>query len=194
MPDPWRQRIAKRAALGIGALILALAILLVQYYHQRRTQIVVIAVLPFQADRTSGGIASVVTDSLAHQLARVRGFRILPTVRTADYRTSRDSAHAIAHTLGVRYLVIGRIDRAPLANAADRILVDSRLVDTEDSPPTIGQIIATTSTDLCPVVATIVHDIAAHFARAPHGPRWGPGGTTGCSVPVLFEESDDPGA
>src|ERR1700722_6690735 len=194
MPDPWRQRVAKRAALGIGALILALAILLVQYYHQRRTQIVVIAVIPFQADRTSGAIATVVTDSLAHQLARVRGFRILPETRTADYRTTRDSAHAIARAPGVPYLVLGRVDHAPTADAADRIIVDSRLVDTEDSPPTIGQIIVTTSTDLCPSVAAIVHDIAAHFARAPHGHRWGPGGTSGCAEPAIFDETDDAGS
>jgi TolB-like protein len=194
MPDPWRQRIAKRAALAIGVLCLGLTGLLIWYYHARRTEVVVIAVLPFEADRTSGAIATVVTDSLAHQLARVRGFRILPETRTADYRTTRDSAHAIARALGVRYLVLGRVDHAPTADAADRIIVDSRLVDTEDSPPTIGQIIVTTSTDLCPSVAAIVHDIAAHFARAPHGHRWGPGGTSGCAEPAIFDETDDAGS
>ncbi|HWZ60954.1 MAG TPA: hypothetical protein VNW46_18360 [Gemmatimonadaceae bacterium] len=193
-PDPWKQRIAARAALGIGLLIAALAVLLVWYYHARRTQTVVIAVLPFRSDRTSGGLAATMTDSLAHQLARVRGFIILPTIRTADYRTPRDSAHTIARTLGVRYLVLGRVDHAPTADTPDRILVDARLVDTEDSPPTTGQIIVTTRADLCPSVSTIVHDIAAHFARAPHGHPWGPGGTTGCAPPALFEESDDPGA
>jgi len=174
--------------------VLALTVLLVWYYYERRTQIVVIAVLPFQSDPQSAGIASIVTDSLTHRLARVRGIRILPETRTADYRTPRDSAHAIARALGVRYLIIGRVDHAPTPDAPDRILVDSRLIDTEDSPPSMGEIVVTTSTDLCPAVASIVHGIAGHFARAPLGHRWGPGGTTGCSVPVLFEESDDPGA
>jgi hypothetical protein len=94
----------------------------------------------------------------------------------------------------VGYLIVGRVDRAPTPEVPDRIFVDSRLVDTEDSPPTIGQIMVTTSADLCPAVAAIMHDIAAHFARAPRGAMWGPGGTTGCGVPVLFEESDDPSA
>jgi hypothetical protein len=192
--DPWRTRIAERAGCAIGVLIIALAILLVWYYHERRTETVVIAVIPFQSDAASGALAALVTDSLRHRLARVPGFRILPSVRTADYHTTRDSAHAIARTLGVRYLIVGRIDRSPTPAVPDRIFVDSRLIDTQDSPPTIGQIMVTTSADLCPPVGAIVHDIAAHFARAPRGPLWGPGGTTGCSVPVLFEESDDPSA
>jgi hypothetical protein len=131
---------------------------------------------------------------VAHRLARVPGFAILPTTRTIDYRGTRDSAHAIARTLGVRYLLIGRVEAAPTSETANRIFIDSRLVDTQDSPPTVGQIMVTTSTDLCPAVAAIVHDIAAHFARAPIGHRWGPGGTTGCAAPSLLEESDDPGA
>src|SRR5271155_2503102 len=133
MPDPWRKRIAARAFLGIGAIVLMLAFLLVWYYYHRRTETVVIAVLPFQSDKSSGAIADRVTDSAARRLARVPGFAILPSTRTADYRTTRDSAHAIARTLGVRYLLVGRVDASPSAQFPNRVFIDSRLVDTQDS-------------------------------------------------------------
>jgi TolB-like protein len=194
MPDPWRQRIAARAGLAIGMLILLLAFLLVWQYTERRTMKVVIAIIPFHADSSTRTLAEQITDSLALRLARVHNVSILPTTRTADYRTTRDSAHAIARSLGVRYLLIGRVDPAPTPDVPNRIFIDARLVDTQDSPPTVGEIIVTTTTDLCPATAAIVHDIAAHFARAPLGHRYGPGGTSGCTEPSLLEESDDPGA
>jgi TolB-like protein len=194
MPDPWRKRIAERAAIGIGVLVLLLTFLLVWYYYHRRTEHVVIAVLPFESDKYSATTANIVTDSVAHRMASVPGFAILPGVRTADYRIVRDSAHAIARALGVRYLLVGRVEADPTASIPNRIVIDSRLIDTQDSPPTIGQIMVTTTADLCPTVAAIVHDIAAHFARAPVGHRWGPGGTSGCGAPSLLQEFEDPAA
>jgi TolB-like protein len=194
MPDPWRQRVAARAGLAIGILCLLLAFLLAWQYVERRTMKIVIAVLPFHADPATTTLADQITDSLAARLARVHNVSILPSVRTADYRTTRDSAHAIARTLGVRYLLVGRVERAPLPNLPDRIFIDARLIDTQDSPPTMGSIIVTTTADLCPATDAIVHDIAAHFARAPLGHRYGPGGLSGCAAPSLLEESDDPGA
>ena len=55
MADPWRQRVAARAGLAIGILILLLAFLLVWQYTERRTMKVVIAVIPFHADPSQTG-------------------------------------------------------------------------------------------------------------------------------------------
>jgi len=193
----WRRRIVGRAAAGIGVLVIALAILLVGSYRQRRAEIVRIVVLPFDADSASAGAAATITASVIHRLSVVRGFHVVAhdSVPGASgvYRASRDSAHAIARRLGVRYLLVGRVDRRPTAAVPDRIVVGARLIDTEDSPPAIGHITATDGATLCPVIAMIADDIMGHFARAPRGPLFGPGGTTGCAEPRLLERFDDPG-
>jgi len=192
--DQWKKRIAGRSAVAIGALCVALVGLLVWAYHERASESVRVAVLPFHADAASAELATTITESLAHRLADLPRFTVLPSTVTADYGTSRDSAHAIARALGVRYLVVGRVDRTPTAAAPDRITINARLIDTHDSPPVSGNIVSTLSTDLCPGVAVIAVDIAGHFARAPRGELWGPHGATGCAAPQLLEEHLDPGA
>lgn len=194
MPEEWKQRIARRAAAGIGVLIIALAALLVWSYHQRASESVRVAVLPFGAEPANTQLATVITELLAHRLARLPRFTVLATTRVAGYETPRDSAHAIAQALGVRYLVVGRVDRSPTTTAPNRITIDARLIDTGDSPPVMGSIVSTLSTDLCPAVAVIAVDIAGHFARAPRGELWGPGGATGCAPPQLLEQHNDPAA
>jgi TolB-like protein len=192
--DAWKQRVAGRAAMGIVILVTALCALLVWSYHRRASESVQLAVLPFQADSGSAELAATISQSVSHRLVWIRGFTVLPVSLTARYATSHDSAHAIARALGVRYLVIGRVHRSPTLAAPDRITIDARLIDTEDSPPAIGYIVSTLSTELCPAIATIAVDIAGHFARAPRGPLWGRNGTTGCASPRLLEERDDPSA
>jgi TolB-like protein len=193
----WRARIVRRAAAGIGALVLALAMLLVGSYRHRRAEEVRIVVLPFDADSASTAAAATITASVIHRLSVVRGFHVIAPDSvpgaTGAYRASRDSAHAIARRLGVRYLLVGRVDRRPTPEAPDRILVGARLIDTEDSPPAIGHLTATDGRTLCPVIATVADDIMGHFARAPRGPLFGPGGSSGCAEPSLFERFDDPG-
>jgi TolB-like protein len=193
VPDRWKQVIARRAAGAIGVLVIALAGLLVWSYRERETERVRVAVLPFQAGPGATQLAATITQLVAHRLARLPRFAVLPTTLTASYATSHDSAHAIGRTLDVRYLVVGEVDRAPTAGAPDRITIDARLIDTGDSPPTMGEVISTLSTDLCPAIAVIAIDIAGHFARAPRGPLWGPAGTTGCASPRLLEQRTDPG-
>jgi TolB-like protein len=192
VPDQWKQRVAQRAFAGIGVIVVALVGLLIWSYYQRATEPVRIAVIPFQADSVgSAPLAVTVTQSLSHRLALIRGFTVLPETLTAGYAPSRDSAHAIAKALGVRYLVIGWVERSSTVSAPDRISIDSRLIDTEDSPPTMGVVVTTVRTELCAAIATLSVDIAGHFARAPRGRLWGPGGATGCPPPRLLKERDD---
>jgi TolB-like protein len=180
--------------MGIGVLAIVLAGMLVWSYHQRTTESVRLAVIPFRADTNSAALAVTVTRSLSHRLALVRGFTVLPETLTIKYAASRDSAHAIAKALGVRYIVIGWVERSPGVHAAERVTIDARLIDTEDSPPTMGVIVSTVATELCPAIAMIDVEIAGHFARAPRGRLWGPGGATGCATPKSLEERDDPSA
>lgn len=193
MPDTWKETIARRAAAGIGALVIALVGLLVWSYHQRATERVRVAVLPFQAGPGASPLAATITQLVAHRLARLPRFTVLPSTLTISYAASHDSAHAIGRALDVRYLVVGEVERTPTAAAPDRITIDARLIDTGDSPPRMGDVISTLSTDLCPAIAVIAIDIAGHFARAPRGPMWGPAGTTGCTAPRLLEQQSDPG-
>lgn len=174
-------------------LIVALAGLLVWSYHQRARERVRVAVLPFQSGPGASPLAATIAQLVAHRLARLPRFTVLPTTATLSYAGSHDSAHAIGRELGVRYLVVGEVDRTPTAAAPDRITIDARLIDTDDSPPTIGDVVSTLSSDLCPAIAIIAVDIAGHFARAPRGPLWGPTGTTGCAAPRLLEQRADPG-
>jgi TolB-like protein len=193
VPDRWKQTIARRAAGAIGALVVALAGLLIWSYHQRASERVRVAVLPFQAGPGASLLAATITQLVAHRLARLPRFTVLPTTLTVSYATSHDSAHAIGRALDVRYLVVGEVDRAPTTAAPDRITIDARLIDTGDSPPSMGDVISTLSSDLCPAIAIIAIDIAGHFARAPRGQLWGPTGTTGCTAPQLLEQRSDPG-
>jgi TolB-like protein len=193
VPDTWKDAIARRTAGAIGALIVALASLLIWSYHQRASERVRVAVLPFQAGPDAAPLAATITQLVAHRLARLPRFSVLPTTATLSYAGSHDSAHAIGRALDVRYLVVGEVDRAPTAATPDRITIDTRLIDTNDSPPTMGDVISTLSSDLCPAIAIIAIDIAGHFARAPRGPLWGPTGTTGCAAPHLLEQRTDPG-
>lgn len=174
-------------------LVIALAGLLVWSYHQRASERVRVAVLPFQAGPGASPLAATITLLMAHRLARLPRITVLPTTLTVSYAGSHDSAHAIGRALDVRYLVVGEVERAPTAAAPDRITIDARLIDTGDSPPTMGDIVSTLSSDLCPAIAVIAIDIAGHFARAPRGPLWGPAGTTGCAPPRLLEQRSDPG-
>jgi len=194
VPDAWKQRVARRAAAGIGVLAIAIVVALVWSYHERARESVRLAVLPFHAGPESAELAAGITKAVSQRLARIRGFTVLSDSLTAGYANSRDSAHGISRALGVRYLVMGWVDRSPTASAPDRITIGARLIDTEDSPPTMGEIVSTLSTDLCPAIAIIAVDIAGHFARAPRGHLWGPGGATGCAVPRRLERRDDPGA
>jgi len=149
-------------------------------------------VVPFEAGPGTGTAASAVSQSIAHRLALIRGVSVQSV--PAALPAPRDSAHAIAQAMGVRYLVVGWVDRSPTPDAPDRLTIDARLIDTEDSPPAIGEIISTLATDLCPASALIALDIAGHFARAPRGRLWGPNSTTGCAPPKHLERRDDPGA
>jgi TolB-like protein len=194
VPDAWKQRVAGRAAAALGVLAFALVLALAWSYHDRAREAVRIAVLPFHGAPGDAMLAAHVTEGVSHRLALIRGFTVLPDSVTAGYANSRDSAHAVGRALGVRYLVVGWVDRSPTTAAPDRVTIDARLIDTEDSPPTMGQIVSTLSSDLCPAIAIIAVDIAGHFARAPRGRLWGRGGATGCAVPRLLEERDDPGA
>jgi TolB-like protein len=192
VPHNWKRRIAHRAFAGIGVLVVALVGLLIWSYYQRATEPVRIAVIPFQPDSVgSGALAVTVTRSLSHRLALIRGFTVLPETVTARYAPSRDSAHAIAKALGVRYLVFGWVEQSSTVSAPDRISIDARLVDTEDSPPTMGVVVTTVRTELCAAIATLSVDIAGHFARAPRGRLWGPRSATGCPAPRLLKERDD---
>ncbi len=179
---------------AIGAVSVGLIALLVWSWYQRTTESVHLAVLPFRAAPSDAALATAVTDSLAGQLARIRGFTILPTDETARFADSHDSAHAVAKALGVRYIVVGSVNRSPTAAAPDRITITARLIDTQDSPPAMGDIVNILSTELCPGAAIIAIDFAGHFARAPRGALWGPGGATGCATPQLLERHDDPNA
>lgn len=194
VPDEWKQRVARRSAAVIGALVMALVGLLVWSYHQRASETVHVAVLPFRGDSQSTRLAATITQLLAHRLAHVPRFAIVPATATAAFATGRDSAHAIGRALGVQYLIVGEVDRSPTVTAPDRIVIDTRLIDTGDSPPAIGDVVTTLSTDLCPAVAVIAIDIAGHFARAPRGHLWGAGGVTGCAAPKLLVQQLDPGA
>lgn len=194
MQDEWKRRVARRIAVAFGGFAVALLALLVWSYHERATERVDIAVLPFHGDSGSARVAQTVTTLVAHRLARLPRFTVLPMSATAGYDASRDSAAGIGRALGVRYLVVGEVNRSPTPSIPDRITIDARLIDTRDSPPAMGQIITTVSTDLCPAVGLIAIDIAGHFARAPRGALWGPRGTTGCAPPKLLEQQLDPGA
>jgi TolB-like protein len=193
VPERWKQTTARRAAGAIATLVIALACLLSWSYHQRASERVRVAVLPFQAGPGASTLAATITQLVAHRLARLPRFTVLPTALTLSYAASHDSAHAIGRALDVRYLVVGEVDQTPTAGAADRITIDARLIDTGDSPPTMGDVISTLSSDLCPAIAIIAIDIAGHFARAPRGELWGPTGTTGCTAPRLLEQRSDPG-
>jgi TolB-like protein len=192
--NAWKKRVFRRAMAAIGAIAVALVALLVWSWYQRTTESVHLAVLPFRTTSGDPGLAMAVTDSLAGHLARIRGFTILPIRKTAPFADSRDSANAIAKALGVRYIVMGSVNRSPTAAAPDRITITARLIDTQDSPPAVGDIVNTLSTNLCPGTAIIAVDFAGHFARAPRGALWGAGGTTGCAAPLLLERRDDPNA
>jgi TolB-like protein len=191
VPQDWKKRIFRNALRALGVLAVILTGLIVWSYHQRATESAQFAILPFRADSTSTELAKTITDSLAGRLARIRGFTVLPAALSAGHAESRDSAHGIARALGVRYIVIGWVERSPTPAAPERIMIDSRLIDTGDSPPTMGEIVTTLSSDLCAGIAQIAVDIAGHFARAPRGHLWGPGGATGCAEPKLLDRRDD---
>jgi hypothetical protein len=191
VPEDWKKRIFHNALRAIGVLAVILIGLIVWSYYQRATESARFAVLPFRAETTATELATTITDSLTGRLARIRGFTVLPKALSAGYSAARDSAHGIARALGVRYLVIGWVERSPTPAAPDRITIDSRLIDTGDSPPTMGEIVTTLSSDLCPGIAQIAVDIAGHFARAPRGHLWGPGGATGCAEPKLLDRRED---
>ena len=193
MSREWKKPIFRRATQAIAAIVVALFGLLVWSYFERVRQPVDIAVLQFHASPRDSALADTVRDSLSGRLGRIRGFNVRETPSIAGYSTGRDSAHAIATALGVRYLVVGWVSQSPAGMAPDRITIRAWLIDTQDSPPTNGEIVTTPSSDLCPGIAMIAVDIAGHFARAPRGALWGPGGATGCAVPPL-ERRDDPSA
>jgi hypothetical protein len=193
MPRPeWKRRIFRRTLQALAALSVTLAGLIVWSCYQRATELVHLAVVPFHADPSDSALARAITDSLAGRLGRIRGFTVLPPAAASAFVDSRDSAHAIAQALGVRYVLLGWVRRSPTATAPDRFTIRSWLIDTQDSPPTMGEIVSSLTTDLCPAVAMIAVDVAGHFARAPRGALWGPGGATGCATPSLFDRRDDP--
>ena len=90
--------------------------------------------------------------------------------------------------------MIGWINRSSNPASADQIMITARLIDTEDSPPAMGEILTTLSADLCPAIALLAVDFAGHFARAPRGALWGPAGVTGCATPRMLDRRDDPNA
>jgi len=193
MPRPaWKRRIFRHAMRALGVLSVVLAGLIVWSCYERAKELVRLAVVPFSADPRDSALARTITDSLVGRLARVRGFTVLPTTSTSRFASSHDSANGIAKALRVRYVVIGWVRRSPGGAGPDRVTINARLIDTQDSPPAMGVIVTTLSSELCPGIAEIAVDFAGHFARAPRGSLWGPSGATGCPVPQLLERRDDP--
>jgi TolB-like protein len=193
-PPEWKRRIFQHSLQALAALAVTLAGLIVWSCYERANEPVHIAVIPFRADSADRALAAVVTDSLDDRLSRVRGFTVLRATAAADLAFPRDSARGVANSLGVRYIAIGKVQRSPTPEAPDRIRITAWLIDTRDTPPVMGEIITTRSGDFCSGVAMIAVDFAGHFARAPRGHLWGPGGVTGCAEPQFFDRRDDPTA
>lgn len=169
-------------------LVVVLFALLVWNYHDRRTAPVHLAVLAFESDSAGALLADSIATAVRHRLMAVPGFTVVPAARSAGYALSRDSAHAIARSLGVRFLLAGRVSRT----GPDVIDINSRLIDTKDSPPSRSEHLTTSPSELCAAEATLAETVAGHFARAPIGQEWGPGGTSGCAEPHHLTEWADP--
>jgi hypothetical protein len=122
-----------------------------------------------------------------HRLMAVPGFIVEPAARSDSFAIGRDSAHAIARSLGVRFILAARVSRV-----GGDIDINSRLIDTRDSPPNRTEHVTSSPLELCAAEAMLADAVAGHFARAPIGHEWGPGGTSGCPEPEHLTEWNDP--
>jgi serine/threonine-protein kinase len=139
-------RIARRdmpALLAVAAaIVVVVAILLVVWRRQilspmatpAETSVMGLAVLPFDAsgDTADAYFADGIADEIRGKLSSIPALRLIASGSSNQYRRSNKPESQIAHELGVRYLLTGRVQWEHAANGVRRVRVQPELVEVRE--------------------------------------------------------------
>ncbi|MEO6209011.1 MAG: serine/threonine-protein kinase, partial [Gemmatimonadaceae bacterium] len=121
-----------------------------------------LAVLPFEnaGDSADGYFADGMTDAVHDKLTSVPGLEVIGSASSRQYRGTKKTPQEIGRELGVRYLVMGRIQWAKGAGGNSRVRVNPELIDVESSADKWAQPFDAPLTDVFQVQGDIASKVA----------------------------------
>lgn len=131
-----------------------------------------LAVLPFTSpgDSSAAYLAEGVAAEIRGKLAALSGLAVIASTSSEQYRRTTKSPRDVARELGVKYLLVGRLQRAQGSGKEERVRVTPELVDATTGTTTWQQSFDAPLTDLFDVQASISGRVAEALGVALEAP------------------------
>jgi serine/threonine protein kinase/tetratricopeptide (TPR) repeat protein len=136
--DPWRS-IRSKAGVLLGMIVVVGAAVLASRGRHREAPPMAagtaeptrLAVLPFDnlGDTSEAYLAEGIASEIRGKLANLPALTVIASTSSNQYRNTTESPRKIAQELGVRYLLLGRVQWEKDASSERRVRVSAELVD-----------------------------------------------------------------